>query len=191
MKPNTFVLPAGVEVWVRDLHPGDKAKLREGFEALSTHSRYLRFHAHGFNLNNAKLNYLTEIDQVNHVAIGVACVADGEELGVGVGRFIRMPEAGHEAELALTVRDAYQRQGVGALMLTALCKKAHAQGITHFIVHIHAQRTALIQRMLDMGAAFRRQSNGVAVLAMPVLTCKDLEASKRHHLVKIYQQITA
>lgn len=191
MKPNTFVLPAGVEVWVRDLHPGDRAKLQEGFEALSAHSRYLRFHAHGFSLNEAKLRYLTDVDQVNHVAIGVACEAEGDELGVGVGRFIRMPEAGHEAELALTVRDAYQRKGVGALMLTALCKKAHAQGITHFIVHIHAHRTALIKHMLDLGAAFRRQSHGVTVLALPVLTCKDLEASQRYHLARIYQEITA
>ncbi len=191
MKPNTFLLPAGVEVWVRELQPDDRSKLREGFDALSAESRYLRFHTYGFNLNEAKLEYLTNVDQINHVAIGVACQHEAREFGVGIGRFIRTATGANEAELALTVRDTYQRMGIGALMLAALFKKAHAQGIDRFIVHIHAHRKPLIERLVRLGAEFRQQSHGIAELAIPVLSCKELEAADQHYLARFYQVFMA
>ncbi len=46
------------------------------------------------------------------------CSADAQTVSVAVGRFIRLRTDGDIAEVACTVTDAWQRRGVGTLLIS-------------------------------------------------------------------------
>ena len=118
------------EVLVRPLEAEDGELLRAGFERLGEQSRYRRFLAPKRSLSSSELTYLTDVDHVDHEAIGALDVATGE--GVGVARYIRLPDRPDAAEAAVTVVDEWQGRGVGRLLLDRLVARAEANGIERF-----------------------------------------------------------
>ena len=65
-----FSLEESSSVLLRPISSTDKARLKNGLKLVSAESRYLRFFAAISQLSEAQLRYLTEVDQVNHVAWG-------------------------------------------------------------------------------------------------------------------------
>lgn len=123
------VLRDGTEVVLRLIRPQDKELLARGFARLSSESRYRRFFAVKNDLSADELRYLTEIDQVHHVAIGASTV-DGED-GLGVARFIELGED-RTAEAAIAVADHAQGKGLGSLLFQRLVAAARERGIEKF-----------------------------------------------------------
>jgi GNAT superfamily N-acetyltransferase len=125
------VLSDGTAVRLRLIRPDDKERIREGFARLSPTSRYRRFFSAKQTLTDAELRYLTEIDGINHVAIGAARLVDGAEAdGLGVARFIRLADAPATAEAAIAVLDEVQGRGLGTLLFMRLAAAAAERGIT-------------------------------------------------------------
>lgn len=120
----------GTEVVLRLLRPEDKELLRSGFAGLSAESRYRRFFTPKNELSPGELRYLTEIDQVRHVAIG-ASTADGSK-GLGVARCIVLDEDPALAEAAIAVADEVQGRGLGSLLFQRLVAAARERGIERF-----------------------------------------------------------
>ena len=77
-----------------------------------------------------ELAFFTEIDHVDHEAIGALDPATGE--GVGVARYVRERERPHVAEAAVTVVDAWQHRGLGGKLLRRLCARATENRIRVF-----------------------------------------------------------
>lgn len=86
-----IALRDGTRVVIRPIRPEDKEALLRGFEQLSEHSRYRRFFTDKGRLSPAELRYLTEVDQVDHVALAAA--TEDESRGLGVARFSGSPTA--------------------------------------------------------------------------------------------------
>lgn len=84
---------------------------------MSPESRYRRFLAARDRLSEAELDYLTRVDHHDHEAL-VALVLETQE-GVGLARFVRLPEDPEDAEVAIAVADAWQRRGVGTARAAA------------------------------------------------------------------------
>ncbi len=129
------VLRDGTAVRLRLVVPEDKELLRAGFERLSPASRYARFLAPKSQLSDDELRYLCEVDHDRHVAIG-ALRDDGDAgagpVGLGVARFIRLPDRCHTAEAAIAVIDELQHQGLGRLLFLRLVAAAAERGIERF-----------------------------------------------------------
>lgn len=124
------VLRDGTPVELRLITPADRELLREGFRRMSPESRYRRFFAVKNDLTDKELDYLTDIDQINHVAIGAAReLADGSREGLGVARFVRLPDADNTAEAAIAVVDDMQGKGLGSLLFQRLMAAATERGI--------------------------------------------------------------
>lgn len=123
-----------VRIRFRLVQPADKQRLRDGFAGLSAASRQKRFLGGKRSLSEAEISYLTELDQLDHFAIGaVELDADGEERdGVGIARFIRLPNDTVCAEVAITVIDRMQGRGLGRSLLTRLVDAAQERGIERF-----------------------------------------------------------
>jgi GNAT superfamily N-acetyltransferase len=119
-----------LEVLVRPLVAEDRELLREAFDRLGEESRYRRFLAPKRTLSTSELTYLTDVDHVDHEAIAALDAATGE--GVGVARYIRLPDRPEVAEAAVTVVDEWQGRGVGHLLLDRLVARAEANGIERF-----------------------------------------------------------
>ena len=119
-------LADGFTVRLRLIRPEDRESLQEGLRRLSPQSQYLRFFSPKPRLTEAELTYLTQLDQWSHFAIGAARLeTDGSEReGVGVARFIRLPEDERVAEPAIAVVDAAQGKGVGSALMNARFKAA-------------------------------------------------------------------
>ena len=127
-------LEDGTPVRLRLVHRGDRDKLAAGFAALSARSRYLRFLSDHSTLSENELTFLTEVDQVDHFCIGAALLDDDdhEGEGIGVARFVRDPKRPESAEAAITVVDAWQRKGLGKLLLVRLVEAARERGVVSF-----------------------------------------------------------
>jgi GNAT superfamily N-acetyltransferase len=128
----TTTLPDGTPVVIRLVGPADRELLRRGFDDLSPASRYLRFFGAKSDLSDDELAHLTDLDGIDHFALGAVREGpDGLE-GLGVARFIRDPANPELAEAAVTVKDAVQGLGLGTLLLTRLAAAARERGVTRF-----------------------------------------------------------
>ena len=128
----------GTPVLLRLVVPEDKELLREGFEKWSNESRYARFHAAKTKLTDEELKYLCEVDQETHFALGALREAgdgDGDAVGLGIARFIRLEQKPGDpvtAEAAISVADEARGQGLGRLLFMRLVAAAAERGIERF-----------------------------------------------------------
>ena len=124
-----FTLDDGRAVGLRPLRSTDRARLAEGFERLSELSRRLRFIGPMSHLSEDQLDYLTTVDGQDHVAWGALDLSDSQQAGLGVARFIRLPDDPEIAEVSFVVLDAVQGLGLGRLLLAVLCATAPSVGV--------------------------------------------------------------
>ena len=151
----------GTRVRLRPILPDDKARLVDGFRGLSPESRYRRFMAPIEELSEDQLRFLTEIDYVDHFA-WLALDLDTEGIpGIGVSRYVRVPEEPDVAETAVTVVDDYHGRGLGTLMLEALGAVALENGITRFRGYALEENRPLREVLEAMGASTAHDSPGL------------------------------
>jgi len=142
----------GTRILLRQIRPEDRDRLVQGLQELSADSRYLRFHADVTELSERQLDYLTDVDHLDHEAI-VALDRDVPDVpGIGVARYIRDPYERHVAEAAVTVADAYHGRGAGTILLGALSARAREHGIDVFRNYVLASNEAMLEVFDGLGA---------------------------------------
>jgi GNAT superfamily N-acetyltransferase len=144
----------GTAVTFRPVRSTDVAALRAFVQGLSAESRYLRFHASVSDFSAAEWNYFASVDGFNHVAV-IAWI--GADI-VGVGRYIRLKQAGDKAEVAFAVTDALQRRGLGTLLLAELVALAARSGVRQFRAEVLSGNSGI--RGLLLGSSLRVVSDG-------------------------------
>jgi len=168
--PFTRTLEDGTEVLVRYLEPADREELRRGFLRLSGLSRWLRFASPIRRLSEGQLSYLTEVDQVDHVAVGVRDEGHPQKAGVAVGRCVRLTQEPAAAEFAITVVDDYHNRGIGSLLLRVLASTARGRGIHSLRGYVLESNRPMVHILERFGARFRRRFGGMleAELELPL-----------------------
>jgi RimJ/RimL family protein N-acetyltransferase len=127
-------------VRLRPLEQGEAAPLLEIFAGLSARSREQRFLSPKHQLTDADLRRLTNVDGHDRVAL-VAEMPEGRP--IGVARFVRNPD-GDSADVAVTVIDDRQGEGVGTLLASSLAEHAQQVGIRRFTLMMsHGNEAAL------------------------------------------------
>lgn len=159
-------LKEGSTVKLRLVRPSDKSLLLEGFKRLSPESRFLRFFGHKSGLTTKELVYLTEIDGERHFALGAAqLLPDGQELPVGIARFVRLPDLPEVAEPALAVVDDWQGRGLGREMLKRLSAAARERGVERFRCYVLADNPAMLHVIRDLDpAALSGEEEGLVLV---------------------------
>ena len=147
---------------VRAVRPEDAPGFAEAFEQLSETSRYRRFFTVKPRLSEQSLAFFTDVDHHDHEAL--VAVAPGSGQLVGVARFIRNPEEPDQAEVAVTVIDAWQQRGVGTVLLRELAQRAAEEGIRHFTAEILAENRPMLNLARRLGPA-ETASRGTTVSA--------------------------
>lgn len=167
----TVELADGQRIHLRPVRPSDKQMLLDGFEQLSPDSRYARFMAPKATLTDRELRYLTEVDGIDHFAIGAIrkhLVSKPE--GVGSARFVRLSDRPDAAEPAVTVLDSFHGKGLGAIMLQRLIEAAWERDVRWFCTELLADNTAS-RRMIESlspDATFRHAGDGAIIATLPV-----------------------
>lgn len=163
-------LDDGPEVTFRPLQPADREYLLEGFMRLSPESRYQRFMTAMDTLPDAYLGYLTEIDQVHHFAV-VAYTPDPArmgERGLGVARFIELPDVENEAELAITIADEAQGIGLGVVFMNILIAAAAERGFTALRAEVLPDNAGMQRLTARFGGERIAVEEGVVTWRVPV-----------------------
>lgn len=157
----------GRTVLIRAIRPGDKQALADGFQRLSDESVYHRFFSSRRGLSRSELEYLTEIDFVNHVALLAVLEEEGRELAVGVGRYIVPAADPGLGEVALTVDDGHQGLGIGTLLLRHLGAIGQSRGIREFRADVLPDNRQMMRVLEKCGFGLRtRTSAGLVSVSL-------------------------
>jgi GNAT superfamily N-acetyltransferase len=122
----------GHALHVRRLTPEDSDALADFVRGLSPRSRRLRFFTPLKNLDPARLEHFVDLDFHNRAAFVVT--QDGVPGIYAVGRYeVCDPSC---AEVAFSVADHLQGEGIGTELLHHLAAHARGQGITEFTAYV-------------------------------------------------------
>jgi L-amino acid N-acyltransferase YncA len=104
---------------------------------------------------------LTEIDHVDHEAIGALDPRTGA--GLGVARYLRNPHRPDTAEAAVAVVDEWQGRGLGGVLLRRLCRRAKANGIDTFTASLLTDNRSMLRLFERLGRVSVRELDGPAM----------------------------
>jgi len=153
-----LTLPNRKRLRIRALVRCEEATLRELFAQLSPRTRYLRFLSPLSTVPDAVVRLLACVDYRRQLAL-VAEHYDGSSAEVvGLGSFGAIDD--DNAEVALVVRDDWQRQHVGTELATRVLQAAERRGFRRFSVHVLSDNVA-IRKLLDgVGDVVSSRSSG-------------------------------
>lgn len=151
LRPFLTSLKDGRAVHVRKLTPEDRALVETGFADLSDGSRRKRFLSTVSRLTEAQLRDAVRNDAGDYTAIGATIERVSGPAPAGLARYVRLAADRTRAELALTVMDDYQQQGLGSLLVGVLAKMALVEDVNVFIAVVDQNNWAMRRLLLEAG----------------------------------------
>ena len=148
-----------------ELEPSDSEPVARLFGRLSAESVYRRF----FSPIADPVQFARAILRADRrERAAVAGVENGEI--VGVAQYART-EGRPEADLAIVVADAWQKQGIGTRLVAALADRAKGHGITSFAVDIQGDNYGSIRLLRRIAPGVRLAfSEGVGEGSFPLVS---------------------
>ena len=153
----------GQQIEIRALRPQDRNDLIAAVSRTSSESLYRRFFAVRRQFTETEESFYLNIDFVSHVALVALAEENGQPTIIGGGRYV-VDEPGR-AEVAFTVVDKYQGQGVGAALLRHLAVIARQAGLRELVAYVLADNKAMLKVFEKSGLKYstKRESNTINV----------------------------
>ena len=148
----TRCLINGTEVTVRPIRPDDRELEADFVRHLSAETRYDRFMVTMSELPAAKLTYLTDADQVRHVALVATADRDGQPTMVGVVHYV-VDAAGTGCEFSVAVDDAWEGSGLAGILMHRLMQIARARGLVTMEGFVLAVNARMLKFTRQLGFA--------------------------------------
>jgi RimJ/RimL family protein N-acetyltransferase len=131
----------GRPVEIRALRPNDEADMLAAIDRTGAESLQRRFFVTKRGFSEKERAFFMNTDFVNHVALVAVIDEDGRPAIVGGGRYV-VTRPG-EAEVAFVVVDAFQGQGIGALLTRHLTGLARAAGLRELVADVLPENMAM------------------------------------------------
>jgi acetyltransferase len=148
----------GAAVTVRPIAASDLPLEADFVRHLSMESRYERFMVTVGELPAAKLKYLTDVDQVRHVALVATVERDGQEAIVGVARYIVDP-GGSGCEFAIAIDDGWHGSGLAGILMQSLIGVARSRGLRTMEGFVLAANAPMLHFARQLGFEARRSTD--------------------------------
>lgn len=148
----------GEEIEVRALRPGDRNALRRAIARVSDQSLYRRFFGVKREFSDAEVSTFVDVDFKDAVALVAVSHEGAGEIIMGGARYLLLRPG--TAEIALTVLDEFQRQGIGGIMLRHLVALARAAGLSTLIAEVLPDNTAMLRVFERSGLRQQRRRDG-------------------------------
>jgi acetyltransferase len=132
LDPRGWQLPDGTAVRVRTLHAEDRPLEIAFIESLSQETRYFRLMTPLRYLSPELIGELMNVNDDDRTALIATVDDNGKEKIIGVARYARAPGT-VDAELGITVADAWQHRGVASQLILRLGEYARQHGIERFV----------------------------------------------------------
>lgn len=150
-------------VIIRPLEPQHREQLKAMVGRASSEALYRRFHGPKPTLSERELDFLTQVDQHQHLA-----VAGFEPEGrlVGVARAVRPVPGADCAELAIMVEDRVQGRGLGVQLVQALLERCRQAGLQEVQALIQPDNRPAVRTLVKArpDARLSRSADGIEVL---------------------------
>lgn len=161
----TATLRDGRAVTIRLMRPDDKERLIEAFAKLDRQSIYTRFFSFRKELPPGPLNRIDRIDLVRLAALVVTLGAGEDETVIGSASYVAGTAADgtREAEVAFTIEEDFQRQGLAGRLLAALAGIARRHGITRFEAEVLAGNAPMLAVFQRCGLPMHTRRTGDVV----------------------------
>jgi len=146
-------LKDGTAITIRAVHPEDKQMMRDAFHGLERESRYTRYFGFKDHVTDEELIKATEVDFEKEVALVITTIVASKEIIIGGGRYILLTAASDTppaAEVAFTIEEDYQGQGLASRLFGHLAGIARSRGVSAFEAEVLPQNKAML-------AVFKRQ----------------------------------
>jgi RimJ/RimL family protein N-acetyltransferase len=140
-------LKSGLTATIRAVRPDDKELINEAFKNLEPETIYTRYFQHKTQLSEADLRWATELDFESDVALVVTIENEGKEIVIGGSRYsvLKTTEgAAKSAEIAFTVEEDFQGQGIASRLLRHMINSARQQGIASFEAEVLPGNTSML-----------------------------------------------
>lgn len=161
--PVRATLRNGTPFTVRALRAADRERVAAALRGLSPETIYTRLFSHR-KLTEPGLDRVMHTDPTREVVL-VATVGDGaDEVIIGGCRYIvtaTQPVA--RAEVAFTVEEDYQGQGIAGQLLAALIALARQRGIAVFEAQVLAENPSMLRVFDRCGLPITRHRDGDVV----------------------------
>ncbi|MEP0844304.1 MAG: GNAT family N-acetyltransferase [Phycisphaerae bacterium] len=141
---STATLRNGAKVLIRPIRSEDEPRMKEMFYSFSEQTVYLRFHAVLKSMPHNKLQVFCNVDYDTEMALVATVGEPGAEEIVATGRYLTDPSK-TRAEMAFTVRDDWQRRGLGTLIFQRLIEIGKSQGITRFSADVLVENSGMLK----------------------------------------------
>jgi RimJ/RimL family protein N-acetyltransferase len=155
----------GRPVMIRLMRPDDRQRLIEAFAKLDRQSVYTRFFSFRKELPQGPLDRIDRIDLVRLAAL-VVTLGEGDDQAVIASATYVADDAAdgrREAEIAFTVEEDYQGQGLAGRLLAALAGIARRHGISRLKAEVLAGNTAMLAVFKRCGLPMQQQRAGDVV----------------------------
>ena len=147
---------AGQQLVVRPLRMSDERALQEAFYSLSNESVRQRFLQYRRCHPREEMQKLVDVDYDASMAL-VVCTPDADNPEIlGMARYDVDP-ATQFADLAFVVRDAWQRKGIGTLLMRRMAAIALDRGLRGFTADVLATNSGMLAIFQKSGLSLTSQ----------------------------------
>ena len=121
----------GTPVLIRVSLPQDRARIVAAFDKLESGTIYTRFFSMRKGLSEAELDRMTASDFVNFLMLAATVGTGADETVIGGASYVVLPpvEGARTAEVAFTIEEDYQGQGLAGKLMAMLAGIARRHGI--------------------------------------------------------------
>lgn len=154
------VLRDGTPVHIRVMRPDDRDKLVAAFGKLQRQSIYTRFFSYTKELSETLLSRIDAIDFIHTAALVVTVGAGADETIIASASYISdtVPDGAPVPEVAFTITEDYQGQGLAGTLLAALVGIARRHGIARFKAEVLAGNAPMLSVFRRSGLPMTRSS---------------------------------
>ena len=152
----------GTPVLIRVALPEDRDKFIAAFNQLEPNSIYTRFFSMRKGLSSAELDRITASDFVNFVSLAAIVGSRPDETLIGGASYVSLPSADgtRAAEVAFTIEEDYQGQGLASKLLAGLAAIARQQGMTRFEADVLAGNAPMLKVFERSGLPLTKARDG-------------------------------
>ncbi|MFC2094361.1 GNAT family N-acetyltransferase [Bacteroidota bacterium] len=148
---NKYELADGRIIGTGLVLPEDADRLVRGYKKLSLKTKMFRFHYGKNQLSSCEKDYLVNVDNYNHLALGAVDLSKSYDVGIAVIRYIRDETDPTKAEVALTVIDEYQNRGIGIHLYNEMLEHACKNGIKLLVNCVIKENTTMLNILKKFG----------------------------------------
>ncbi len=156
----------GLTIFLRPVRINDEPLIKDFFYDLSDQSLERRFMSRRRDVPHRMRQDFVVIDYTRELVILASIEEEGKETLVGIGQVIK-DDRNFMGEVAFTVRDDYQNQGIGSELLDYLTLLSKREGLQGFTAEVLAENRPMLHVFEKAGFEMqKRVDQGVFELIM-------------------------